>query len=185
MLGESISDPDGIESAPHTQFPGLGLLPLHTQFNALKKTLRVVVRAQHSHAPFGSFEHALGYWIHAGTVSLVAHHSEQAICAVEVCPESEAKQPSARWEPDGAVVLDDAHNPVVFGTMVHGLLENESPRRHLLCFLAARQGRTRAPSAPVPSIDQELDRIADAVEAAVDMDAICRLVGYEKSPGLR
>lgn len=163
MLGQSIADPHGVEVDPGTVATGLGLLPASTVFEQAKRTMRVHVRAT-DHPWLGTIEQALGYWIHAGR--LVA--TSQA--AIQARPELGA----LAWEPDGAHDVAG----VVVGTMVHGLLENESVRHALLHRLAQRRGLDWAPVGSVPSPDAELNRLASAVEEALDMEALERLMGH-------
>ncbi len=176
ILGEKIFDPLGIESSkrlPSEGQTGLGLLPLETHFEGTKCTRRVYARAENTAGPWAPFTRASGYYIHAGRVRRVPGASSTAW--LEVRSEGEP-----RWERDGAVSVDASGHPVVFGTMLHGLFENETPRRNLLDFLASRRGRARQPGPSVPTIDQELDRIADGVENALDMDALERLVDAQR-----
>ncbi len=161
LLGRAIHDIDGVEAEPGTRAEGLGLLAIETHFEAPKRTLRVEVRSNDASSALGRFEGARGYWIHAGRVRSLGG-----------TPSVEARgAPTEPWQPDGALGAG-----AVLGTMVHGLLANEGPRRNLLTVVARRAGRSWTPGASVPSVDDELDRLADAVERAVDMRAIDDLV---------
>ncbi len=64
----------------------------------------------------------------------------------------------------------------VAGTHVHGLLDDTAVRRPMLQAVAERRGRAWSPGPPVPGVDAELDRLADAVSAALDMNALRRIV---------
>lgn len=162
MLGQTIADRDGVESTAGTVARGLGLLPLTTEFVRPKQTLRVHVRSTDAASPFGAFRGAQGYWIHAGR----ARQLDAERGAVEV-----------RGEDDGAWLADGAIRSTVFGTMVHGLLDNAAPRRNLLRWVADLRDRAWTPGPPIPSVEDELDRLADVVESAIDMQAIARLLG--------
>jgi adenosylcobyric acid synthase len=77
----------------------------------------------------------------------------------------------ASWD-DGAT-SDDGW---VVGTHVHGLLDEAEVRRPLLAAVAERRGRSWQPGPPVPGVEAELDRLADAVSAALDMNLLRRIV---------
>ncbi|HET7326867.1 MAG TPA: cobyric acid synthase [Nocardioidaceae bacterium] len=64
MLGETVDDPTGVESAQRRRVPGLGLLPVHTTFGAQKRL----------GTPSGSWRGmpVSGYEIHHGTVRVRA-----------------------------------------------------------------------------------------------------------------
>jgi adenosylcobyric acid synthase len=76
-----------------------------------------------------------------------------------------------QWE-DGAT-SDDGW---VVGTHVHGLLDDAAVRRPLLAAVAARRGHAWVPGPPVPGVEAELDRLAGAVAAALDMNLLRRIV---------
>ena len=71
MLGQTINDPDGIESTV-AQLPGLGLLPIHTTMTA-DKTTRQVTFQFHGHE-------CQGYEIHQGVSD-----TDQAILETDRC----------------------------------------------------------------------------------------------------
>ena len=160
MLGRRIDDPDGIEAEAASSVRGLGLLPLETRFAAGKRTLQVRVSNGDAESVFGRFEGASGYWIHSGQAQRLQGNPPVTVT------HSDCVDP----QPDGA--LDERGGTTVVGTMVHGLLENEAPRRNLLRFLAKRRNRTWSAGPPVPSVESELDRVADAIEEALDIEAI-------------
>jgi adenosylcobyric acid synthase len=66
----------------------------------------------------------------------------------------------------------------VLGTMLHGLFENAGLRQHLLFELRALRGLAPlADTAPIPSRDAEYDRLAAAVEGALDVERLRQIVG--------
>ena len=103
MLGQSISDPDGIEGiAGQTQ--GLGLLDVHTVLTSDKITAPVT--AQH----LASGETIQGYEIHLGRTS---------------GPDCSRAVVSINGRLDGAISLDGR----VSGTYVHGLFASDAFRK--------------------------------------------------------
>jgi len=169
MLGRTIDDPLGIEATAGTSAPGLGLLPLRTQFGAAKTTRRVEVRSRSNdpdagETPFGSFADAHGYWIHAGRLDVDGPGLFEVRDAVD-----------SSFRPEGSIGTTAASGSVL-GTMVHGLFENDEPRRQFLEALARTRGRRRAPAAPIPTLEHELDRFADVVEEHLDLGRIDALL---------
>ncbi len=156
MLGRSITDPDRIEGATDSA-EGLGLLDIQTRLGAhkiLRQTRGVCAR---SGAPIA------GYEIHLGVTSGAA-----------------TARPMLRLDtrPDGAV----SANGRVEGCYLHGLFEQAAFRKGWLDRLRARRGLALA--APGRDwdieIDHTLDRLADHVAAAVDLD---RLLAIARSTG--
>jgi adenosylcobyric acid synthase len=165
MLGESIEDPEGIESEARSA-EGLGLLPLSTRFGREKRTAQVSARpasASFLGAPVD--EPITGYEIHMGRVS----RSGNAPAAFAI----ERRNAVDADEPDGAVSADGA----VVGTMIHGLFENASVRNSALGVLRKRRGVIApAPSGKsAPPLD-EYDRLADVVEKSLNMGLLQRLL---------
>jgi len=74
--------------------------------------------------------------------------------------------------------IDGVKSGRVFGTTVHGVLDEDGVRGAFLSDVAERAGTDFAPGSLFPSAhrDAELDRLADHVEAHVDMAAIARLI---------
>jgi adenosylcobyric acid synthase len=77
---------------------------------------------------------------------------------------------------EGAVNADGN----VVGTLLHGLFENASLRADLLSSLRRRRGLLGATGPVLPGRRQEYDRLADAVQVALDMSLLDRLIGLEQ-----
>jgi adenosylcobyric acid synthase len=161
MLGRALRDPEGVESA-ELEVEGLGLLPVVTTFRSRKTTTRVRARLA-AGSLLGDGE-ARGYEIHMGDVERLS--GAPALCIV-------ARNGAACDVDDGAVSADGA----VVGTLVHGLLEEDAVRAAVLAGLRARRG-IAPPSAPaIPSREAEYDRLADALVAHLDWEALCAAAG--------
>jgi adenosylcobyric acid synthase len=161
LLGRALDDPEGSDAAPGSS-AGFGLLPTSTRMSAAKVVRRV--RGEVREVP-GLLEGAAGaavrgYEIHAGR--------------------SDPRRPPLRLRPEGggAGWDDGSTSPDgwVVGTHLHGLLEEAPLRRALLGAVARRRGRRWRPGPLRPGPEAELDRLADAVGAALDMARIGAII---------
>ena len=93
-------------------------------------------------------------------------------------------------EPTGPAesFLDGWHHGAVWGTMWHGAFENDGFRRAWLTEAAAQAGVEWAPLAGAAGFaslrEAMLDKLADAVDEHVDVDALLRLVEQGAPDGL-
>lgn len=155
MLGDWISDPEGIESGS-AQVPGLGLLPVVTRFEREKITRRVALRLN-TGIPLlgaGAGQEVHGYEIHHGRVAVNA--TARPFGWIDESPE-------------GALSPD---LPVA-GTLVHGLLENPVLLRALLRGLGV--------TAEIPLPPDPYEALADHVSQAVDLKRLDEIVGLASS----
>ncbi|MDQ1514647.1 MAG: adenosylcobyric acid synthase [Actinomycetota bacterium] len=149
MLGRSIDD--GVESGEGT-VAGLGRLPVTTRFETTK-----VTRPRRGRA----LDRAVtGYQIHHGRTASQAPW-------VELHDEWGA-------DAEGATSADGA----VIGTSLHGLFESDAFRTAFVGAVAARRGKAfRASEVSFGAArEAQFDRLADLVEAHLDMAAIEDLV---------
>ena len=134
---------DRVESGDG-RVPGLGLVDAHTVFEPTK-----VLRQRHGTALGARVD---GYQVHHGRVSS-----------------------SSGW-----VQLDDPPEPegaragLVFGTSLHGLFEGDGFRRAFLADVARARGRSfvARTASFAAARDAQYDRIADAVEAHLDVSMV-------------
>ena len=156
MLGDTVADPLGLESK-RRHAPGLGLLPLCTELQA-EKTLRL---AQGVHEPTGL--DVRGYEIHHGTT-------------VPAGDGAAGLRPALRG-PDGKALGYARPDGLVWGGYLHGLFDADAFRRAWLDGLRTRKG-LRPLVTPAPyDLEPALDRLADVVRRALDMDAVRTLLG--------
>lgn len=153
MLGASLADPLGIEGASGSHAAGLDLLPLRTEFLDAKQTHQAAME-------LASGEIVHGYEIHAGITTLedsasplgmIVERSGQVVAIV-----------------DGARTADGR----IWGCYLHGIFENEGFRRQWLRSLGWKWDGVSAMS----TRDAAYNRLADVVEAHLDMTAIERLL---------
>lgn len=147
MLGLRICDPLGVEGGGAQEEEGLGLLPLVTRMGR-EKTLR---RATAVHVPSGL--PTTGYEIHHGVTDAVGE--------TRVVLETDDR-PLGWSDADGRV----------WGTYLHGVLDDDAFRRHVLNSLRRRKGLPELSRGAPYSLSADLDRLADVIENSLDMAAI-------------
>lgn len=149
MLGEAMVDPHQIDG----NAPGLGLLPLVTQFE-LQKTVR------HAHSRFGKLTgpwsalsgvEVAGYEIHHGQTAQHPAMAAGGNLAAEVLP-------GLGWQNDNG-----QNGGNVLGVYLHGLFED--PR-----VLKALFGAT------APTLDSVFDGLADYIEAHFEPGVLDQLI---------
>lgn len=168
MLGQAIRDPQHIES-DQDELRGLGLLPITTTFSSAKATYRSEAKIVGG----GGFWRELagqsvsGYEIHMGQSGL----EEGAAPLFEII----------RREGESASLLDGCSLPDgrVFGCYLHGLFDNDSLRRAWLSSLGYRAEGGSFRDLRLAAFD----RLADAVESALDMPRLDALLdGHDIIP---
>jgi adenosylcobyric acid synthase len=156
ILGQVIRDPDHVES-PAEELAGLGLLPLETVFEGEKATHRVRARVTGGPGWLAGLDGQIiaGYEIHMG-------RTQGGRPWIEINERS--GQPVSIM--DGTVSVDGR----VWGCYLHGLFENESLRRAWLSSLGWRGIGGWA--TPLAGHETSFERLADAVETALDMEKL-------------
>ena len=159
MLGDEIID--DVESGAG-RAEGLGLLPVTTRF-AVEKTTLCSRGVTATGATGGAGLPVTGFEIHHG----------QPLPAPRLRPWF-TLGPGARNEG----VANEGPGGGVWATSLHGLFENDALRASFLAEVAERRGKSFEPSglAFAAAREQLIDRVADAVEASLDLEALCNLV---------
>lgn len=155
MLGRTLRDPKGAEGGGEMR--GMGLLPADTVFS-LEKT-RTRVQAAVAHGPLAGA--ALdAYEIHMGRTEIQG----EPFCMLQ------------DGRADGCVQGKTA------GTYLHGLFDTGSLTQKLAEYLCACKGIACTAAAPLPHAayqQQQFDALAQGVRAALDMQAIWRIINRE------
>ena len=154
MLGGTLSDPTGAEGDRPQTLRGLGLLPVDTVFDTRKTRTRV--QGEALPAPFTGAQ-IDGYEIHTGRTTVKG-------------------APFCRLQ-DGT--LDGCAADRVFGTYLHSLFDSGALTEALARALCHKKGidyRTAAPVNRSDYLNQQYDKLAAGVRAALDMDAIYRMM---------
>ncbi|MUZ65913.1 cobyric acid synthase [Agrobacterium vitis] len=147
MLGNSVTDPLGLEGAP-CRVEGLGLLEIDTEM-APEKTVR------NSVAHSLEYDIALsGYEIHLGQTD---------------GPDCQRPALTIRGRADGAVSADGK----VMGTYLHGLFANDGYRAALLQSFGISNGTVNYRQ----SVEQALDDLARELESVLDKAWLDQLIG--------
>jgi len=148
MLGRAVHDPNGFEDAPGSS-PGLGLLDMETTLEREKQLHRVRGRLVFEEAPVE------GYEIHLG----ISRGPALARPVVKLAERD-----------DGAVSADSQ----VLGTYLHGLFESPAACAALLAWAGLKNPQTLDYYA---LRETNIERLADAVEEHLDLDALERALG--------
>ncbi len=143
LLGRWIHDPDGIDGEPGST-PALGLLDVVTEMHAEKQTREVYGYCTRSKTSLS------GYEIHVGQTT--GTDTQRHMLMLD-------------GHPDGAVSKDGR----IEGTYLHGLFANDGFRSFWLNTI--KQGVSSAFNYE-SFVEQELDALADGLEACLDVDAL-------------
>lgn len=156
MLGQSVDDPYGIESAKKT-IHGLGLMPISTVM-AQQKTL---VRAEGTHLP--SRLKVRGYEIHHGQT------------------EGTPLIPLVVRE-DGQIIGAEGRKGNVWGTYLHGIFDADEFRRWFIDRLRVRRNLTAMGKVcAIYDLEPAYERLAEVVRRSLKMDEIYRVMGLRRT----
>ncbi len=164
MLGQSISDPAGVEEGGSVR--GMGLLDTQTVFEAEKARTRVEGKIL---CPQGTFEsltgtQIIGYEIHMGRTTL----GEGVVPLTEI-----EDRITGECRQEGATGTD------VYGSYVHGIFDNEQVAAGVVRALAKRKGIMEEMGTVVDFAafkETQYDLLADGLREHMDMDAIYRIL---------
>ena len=159
MLGELLVDEEGVEAAPGTRTPGLGLLPVETRFVETKTTRRASGEVLTGAGPWAEAtgQPVSGYEIHMG------QHAGDGYTRPLL---------TLGGRPDGAVSPDGR----IAGTYPHGLLHNDGVGAAPLRALGRGERGVEA-TAFAERREAAFDRLAAVVSEHLDMRRVNALLG--------
>ncbi|MBO6129694.1 MAG: cobyric acid synthase [Pseudobutyrivibrio sp.] len=150
MLGETISDPDGVESDSIKSINGLGLLEMETVMERAKQRKQVEGYFDNMSGLFEplSGQKYFGYEIHNGRSTI------------------------------GGRAVTSVQRGNIFGTYVHGIFDNGDIALKLAKALASKKGMTLdAEGMDYQSMkEKEYDKLANIVRSNLDMEYIYSLL---------
>lgn len=160
MMGRVLDDSLGIEGGESRVLDGIGLFDNRTVFGEYSKR----ITQDSGHMAIGDGGEVTGYELHMG----VTETSEKPLFRIDGFVAREA------WD-EGSVREDE----MLFGTYLHGVFDKPSFRRHFVSLIRCEGGSAvrEEPRDYVQSIEENLDRLADAVEQSLDMDALMGILG--------
>ncbi len=160
MLGGSISDPQHVESKTD-RVSGLGLLAVTTMFLKEKATTQVQARINCQNGWLARLDNSMisGYEIHMGETASRSPWLE--------ITHRNGEQVKVR---DGCVASDGR----LWGCYLHGLFANDEFRHTWLESLGWES--TDRISSRSESFERSLDTLADAVEGALDMELLEKII---------
>ncbi len=174
MMGRLIRDPLRVES-DQERVPGLGLLPVVTEFFPRKRT----------HLVSGSVLAGTGLLQGSEGLSFDGYEIHMGDTVADRSDAGATPEPALRLMRRSGREIDvgDGHTSPegwVIGTYVHGLFHNEELRRGILKQVAVRKGVTLQFGEDTFSQSREYDKLADLVRHSLDMDAVYETIGLTR-----
>ena len=174
MLGEQLSDPEGVESGGTMR--GMGLLPVKTVFAREKVRTRVQGRTGSLQGPWAVLSEVAfeGYEIHMGHTS----YDEEAIRFSSVWNEENEKNSSVAGN-FSQRMENGCQRENVAGSYVHGIFDSTQMQQALLHLLCERKGLDETAVGWVDEKEykeQQYDKLAAGLRESLDMDAVYRII---------
>ncbi len=165
MLGKEIKDPCGTEAEAES-VAGLGLLDTTTIFQPQKTTCQVKAQVLSNEGLLEGLhgEEVIGYEIHMGQT---IGNSNRPLFSITHKMGGEAGYIDGAVAPDG----------LTFGSYLHGLFDNANFRHAFLSKLRQRKGLSPIPRQPIPSREQQYDRLADIVRHSLNLKLVYQICG--------
>lgn len=188
MLGNSLSDPHGVETNSE-KIEGMKLLDIDTVFEKEKITTRVKARSinlrnikamNSGKDRVECFEdksiEVYGYEIHMG----VCQYGHKAKPLFQIYDKNGAHlnlKSDHYSSMDGAVSVDGN----IMGTYIHGILDGVEFREYVVNTLRLKKAMDPKKSKVYESLrERELDKLAAIVRESIDMEAIYKILGVER-----
>jgi adenosylcobyric acid synthase len=171
MLGETLSDPHGVEEGG--SMIGMGLLPLETIFEKQKTRTRVQGMLESIQGELESLSGTVvqGYEIHMGISTILRDSAKPLTKIKRINTSEEASVEEYKW--------DGAFKDNVYGSYIHGIFDEEAVTRKLILSLGKKLGLKEE---DIHSVDfqqykeQQYDELARILRGSLDMDAIYKII---------
>lgn len=198
MLGELLSDPQGIEEGGSMK--GMGLLPIETVFSGEKMRTRVRGRFWHVDGLMAGLEGVgfEGYEIHMGrttlrsTVGTTGHRNQENVWnsekaqGLENLSETDDTMQNA-WMSEtedsvkGISGADGYSRGNIYGTYIHGIFDKEEVVRTIVGALAEKKGIVLEDKRGMDLKEfkeTQYDFLADSLRQHLDMDRIYEIIDW-------
>lgn len=167
MLGQELHDPLGIEEGG--SMAGMGLLDTVTTFAPAKVRTQVVGCFENLKGVLAPLSGAAlsGYEIHMG----ISESKEAPLTALSPLTGDQQEKPDGSFKSN------------IYGSYVHGIFDSEQAARGIVTALAAHKGidLSEAETLDLAAYkEQQYDKLADALRAALSMDEIYHILGLNK-----
>jgi len=168
MLGETLSDPLGVERGGEVR--GMGLLPMNTVFAGEKTRTRAQGSFLKQEGIFSALEGMPieGYEIHMGTTTYTGSGTARPLTRLE-----------ARTGDSTAAKEDGACRGDVCGSYVHGIFDREGAAGALVTALGRRKGIDMSGATGVDIAafkETQYDLLAASMREHMDMEQVCRIL---------
>lgn len=169
MLGECLSDPQGVEEGGSMK--GIGLLPIETIFAGQKTRTRVQGRFQHVEGLLAGLEGIgfEGYEIHMGETILKSPAVNGKNYDMNVIKDSVKD----------AKGLDGCSKGNIYGTYIHGIFDKEEVVRAIVRALAEKKGIALEDKKGMDLKafkETQYDLLADSLRQHLDMERIYKIM---------
>lgn len=163
MLGETLSDPDGVESGG--QIRGMGLLPMDTVFAGNKTRTRVT----------GTFNQVEGVFANLTGVAFEGYEIHMGVSI-----RREGGKALTQLEPTGTA--DGTWTDQIFGSYVHGIFDKEQVVKEIVIALGKKKGvdMTAVTAFDINTFKEtQYDILADELRKHLDMEKIYQIMGIK------
>lgn len=147
MLGKTIHDPLGIETAPDSSIQGLNLLPVNTTIAEQKILSQTATRYRKTNEPINGYEIHHGLSSYSNTLDM--------------------------FEESGL----GAEAPLVWGTYLHGIFENNSFRIQKLNEIREKFDLPLSEANDTWNLDTALDEFSEIFKSQIDTELLKRMMG--------
>ena len=167
MLGETLSDPDGVEGGGTMK--GMGLLPMDTVFAGDKTRTRVT----------GTFETVNGRLKELSGVPLEGYEIHMGVTVLKEGASSMTRITDYGSQSFGKLKQDGACTENVYGTYVHGIFDREEVTKAVITAIGREKGLDVS---EITSVDfrtfkeSQYDLLAAGVREHLDMKRIYEIL---------